>query len=385
MWNRDTGTHEFHIASWSLWLCAAALTALSTRNPFYLALIILVAVLVGRDITHQPELRAAKSASDTHSQNNSQLATRNSQQALTGLWRVVIIIAFAVAILKGLSYHIGATILFTLPDWLPVIGGPITLEGMVSAALDGVSLMSVLAVFAAFSAGADYYALLRSVPSAMHGAGLVTSIAITFVPQTIQRWSEIREAQSLRGHRVRRIPDLLPLIIPLLAGGMERSMNLAEAMESRGFSRATARSRAIPPIVVQLGLASGLGLVLVGGTMFAFAPDIPLLGWLLILLGLASITATIWGMSKGTKRTRYRRRIWRAHDTPLALISGGIFAILLVFKLLAPTLLAYSPFLRISLPTFDPLVAITICALMAPAIILRLKPTQPQSIPQATQ
>lgn len=380
MWNRDTGTHEFHIASWSLWLCAAALAALGTRNPFYLALTIIVAALVGRDISRQTQ-----PTSTNPDQTNTHFVVSSTQQSLTGLWRVVIIITFAVAILKGLSYHIGATILFTIPGWLPVIGGPITLEGMVSAALDGVSLMAVLAVFAAFSTGADYYALLRSVPSAMHGAGLVTSIAITFVPQTIQRWSEIREAQSLRGHRVRRIPDLLPLIIPLLAGGMERSVNLAEAMESRGFSRATARNRAIPPIVVQLGLASGLGLVLVGGTMFAFVPDMPLLGWLLILLGLASITATIWAMSRGTKRTRYRRRVWRAHDTPLALISGGVFAILLVFKLVAPTLLAYSPFLRITLPNFDPLVAITICALIAPAIILRLKPTQSQPIPQAAQ
>lgn len=379
MWTRDTGTHEFHIASWALWLCAAALAALGTRNPFYLALIIAIALLVGRALNHPAPLAAT--SSDGISE---QTSTPNepTQRTLGGLWRVVILVAFAVALLKGLSYHIGLTVLFTLPDWLPVIGGPITLEGMVSAALDGVSLMSVLAVFATFSAGADYYALLRSVPSAMHGTGLITSIAITFVPQTIQRWSEIREAQSLRGHRVRRIPDLLPLIIPLLAGGMERSVNLAEAMESRGFSRATAQSRALPPLLVQLGLAGGLGLVLVGGTMFAFFPDTPILGWTLIALGLVLIAGTIWAMSRGTKRTRYRRRVWRSHDTPLALISGGVFAILLVFKLLAPALLAYTPFLRISLPPFDPLVGIVICGLLAPILILRFKTNSPQPIPQ---
>lgn len=382
MWTRDASPHPFHIGSWSLWLAAAILAALGTRNPFYLALTIAVALMVNRSLTSGDITNQKSETGSPNQQTDKRLPTtdnRNTQDAgrstqLSGLWRVIVLVTFAVAIFKGLSYHIGETVLFALPDWLPVIGGPITLEGMVSAALDAVSLMAVLAVFAAFSAGADYYALLRSIPSAMHGAGLVTSIAITFVPQTIQRWGEIREAQSLRGHRVRRISDLVPLIIPLLAGGMERSVNLAEAMESRGFSRSTARTRALPPIVVQLGLAGGLGLTLVGGTMFAFAPDIPLLGWLLIGLGLALVTFTIWGMSRGIRRTRYRRRVWHAHDTPLAIVSAGILAILLTFKFVAPNLLAYTPFLRISVPSFDPLIAVTIATLIAPALLLRLQP-----------
>ena len=175
----------------------------------------------------------------------------------TALVRLVVLVTLIVALFKGLSFHIGETVLFNLPDWLPVLGGPATLEGLASAGLDALQLLAVLAVFTAFSAGADYYALLRSVPAAMHGAGLITSIAITFVPQTVERWGEIREAQSLRGHHVRRATDLLPLVMPLLAGGMERSMNLAEAMEARGFSRSTAR-RTLPPLLVQLGLAGGL-------------------------------------------------------------------------------------------------------------------------------
>ena len=372
MWNRETGTYEFHIGSWSLWLLASMLASLGTRNPFYLVLVIVIALLVGRTINRLPttNYRLPPTPSDT------QYAVRSTQSGLSGLWRIVVIVTLTVAVLKGLSYHIGETVLFTLPDWLPVVGGRITLEGMVAAGLDALALLTVLAVFAAFSAGADYYALLRSVPSAMHGAGLVTSIAITFVPQTIRRWTEIREAQSLRGHRVRRIADLLPLIIPLLAGGMERSMNLAEAMEARGFSRVTARARAIPPLLIQLGLAGGLGLLLTGGTMFAFLPDAPLLGWLLVSMGLSFVGITLWGMSRGTQRTRYRRSVWRAHDTPLALMSGGVLAILIIFKLVAPSLLAYTPFLRISMPDFDPTVALALAALTAPAVILRLQRTR---------
>ncbi len=366
MWSRDTGTYEFHVGSWSLWLLAAMFASLGTRNPFYLVLVIVISLMVGRAIARPPSTTEDK-----------QYAVSNSQSGFSSLWRIVVIITIGVAVLKGLSYHIGATVLFTLPDWLPVIGGKVALEDMLAAGLDALALLTVLAVFAAFTAGADYYAMLRSVPAAMHGAGLVTSIAITFVPQTIQRYTEIREAQSLRGHRVRRVADLLPMIIPLLAGGMERSMNLAEAMEARGFGRTTT-SRSISPLLVQVGLILGLGLLLVGSTMFAFAPDTPLLGWLLIAFGLSLVTYTLWAIGRGTHRTRYRRTVWRAYDTPLAVVSAGILAILLVFKLLAPSLLAYTPFLRISMPDFDPLVALTLCALVAPTLMVRYLPNTRQ-------
>ncbi len=340
------------------------LAALSTRNPFYLLLIIAVATTVNRSITPTLTDRATPPQQSAIGPiRNPQSAIRNPQMLLL---RAIIVLALAVALLKGLSYHIGATVLFTLPQSLPVLGGPVTAEGMAAAGLDGLSIVTVLAVFTAFSAGADYYAMLRSMPPFMHHVALVTSIAITFVPQTVTRFGEIREAQALRGHRVRRISDLVPLVMPLLAGGMERSMNLAEAMESRGFSRASATRRRIAPIVVQIGLALGLGLVLVGSTLFAFAPSLPWLAWLLIVAGLLLIAATLQAVGSGVKRSRYRRTIWRDRDTPLALISTGVVAIVLTFRFIAPSLLSYNPFIRISMPTFDLLVALSILALLVP-------------------
>jgi energy-coupling factor transport system permease protein len=359
MWTRETSAHLFHSGSWACWLAAAMFAALSTRNSFYLLLVIAAALIVRNVI------------------NNSRKATNQGIAGASGfqsapLIRLVVTVTLVVALFKGLSYHIGQTVLFNIPDWLPVLGGPATLEGLASAGIDALQLLAVLAVFTAFSAGADYYALLRSVPAAMHGAGLITSIAITFVPQTIERWSEIREAQSLRGHRLRRVTDLLPLVMPLLAGGMERSMNLAEAMESRGFSRSSAK-RTLSPLLVQLGLASGLAVTLAGTTMFAFLPGVPLLAWLLTITGIVLVGFTLWAVGAGTTRTRYRRSVWRAQDTPLTIISLGVLAVLLVFKMLAPSLLSYTPFLRVSLPSFDPITALVICALVVPALIVRVQ------------
>ena len=220
----------FHVGSW-LWLIAAMLGALLTRNPVYLALVIGIALVVNAGLSSAP--RGIIGGFGT---------VISTSQDTTGrarglLLRAVVGLTVVVALLKGLSLHAGATVLFTLPDCLPVIGGAITLESMALSFLDALSILAILAVFATFSAGADYYALLRSVPPFLNQVGLITSIAITFVPQTVTRFAEIREAQTLRGHKVRRVGDLLPLIVPLLAGGMERSMNFAEAMEARGFSR----------------------------------------------------------------------------------------------------------------------------------------------------
>jgi energy-coupling factor transport system permease protein len=380
VWNNTTYT--FHIAAWGLWLVAAMLVALSTRNPLYLLLTIAVAVLVNRSITRyaNPTTGVRNQGSRIRNDEAIRSAQRAPESAIRTsqnlLLRTVIALAFVIALFKGLSYHIGSTVIFTLPDSLPVLGGPITLEGLTAAGLDGLSILTVLAVFTAFSAGADYYAMLRSVPPFMHQVALVTSIAITFVPQTVTRFGEIREAQALRGHRVRSIGDLVPLVMPLLAGGMERSMNLAEAMEARGFSRASASGRRLTPILVQLGLACGLGLVLVGSTLFAFAPTLPWLAWLLIAIGLLLVSATLRAVGTGLKRTRYRRTVWRNRDTPLTIASLGIIVIVLTFKFIAPSLLSYNPFPRISTPSFDPIVALIIVTLLAPAIISRIDDRQ---------
>jgi energy-coupling factor transport system permease protein len=337
------------------------LFALSTRNPFYLALVMAAALLVNSALTRYAERRDTGQARDDEG---------GGQRSGGVLLRAVVLISLVVALFKGMSLHLGATVLFTLPEWIPILGGPVTLEALVSAGLDALTILTVLAVFVAFSAGADYYALLRSVPPFMHQAALVTSIGITFVPQTITRFREIREAQALRGHRVRRIGDLVPLLVPLLAGGMERSMDLAEAMEARGFSRTPGAGRSLSPVVVQLGIAFGLGFVLVGGALFAFAPALPWLAWLVIGAGVALIAVTLRSIGAGVRRSRYRKSVWRDTDTVLTLASLGVLAALFAFRSLAPSLLAYTPFLRISIPTFDLSIAATIAGLLAPAAVV---------------
>ena len=371
MWT--SAAPHFHTLAWLTWLAAAMLAALSTRNPIYLVLIAALAIIVNtrlERLTTQRPVREQQRAAFRPSG-----VTINRSRGL--LLRAVIGLTIAVALLKGFSLHIGVTVLFRLPEEWPVLGGPITLESLVASSLDGLSLLAVLAVFTAFSAGADYYSILRSLPPFLHQVGLVTSIAITFVPQTVDRFAEIREAQALRGHRIRSLVDLLPLVMPLLAGGMERSMNLAEAMDARGFSRSPAGARPLPPIVTQSGLAAGMALILAGAVLPAFLTFPVWLGWLTVVAGVGLMGVTLWAVGRGSKRERYRRSIWRNRDTTLTALSVGVVAFLLFYRARMASVLIYYPFPRLHPPTFAPLVALALLVIAAPALLAVRSPGFP--------
>jgi energy-coupling factor transport system permease protein len=369
MWSN--AAHPFHVGAWLLWLAAAMIAVLTTRNPVYLSCVIVIAGLVYVTLARTPETAPVPGERPATGVNGPLPVPAGRVERSRGLLlRAVVGLTLVVTLLKGLSLHLGTTVLFRLPEAWPVIGGPITLESMVSSALDALSILAVLAVFAAFSAGADYYAMLRSLPPFLHQVGLITSIAITFVPQTVTRFAEIREAMALRGHRIRRVSDLVPLVMPLLSGGMERSMNLAEAMESRGFSRKSGENiHKLPPVVIQSGIATGIGLMLVGGALLAFASTIPVIGWFTIVAGAGVLSLTMWAVGLGKGRTRIRRNRWYERDTLLAALSAGFLAFFVTYRVLAPSALVYYPFPGLHAPYIDVLVLATLLLLLAPVFL----------------
>ncbi len=97
--------------------------------------------------------------------------------------------------------------------------------------------MGVIAVFAAFNAVASHYELVQSAPRAFYEIGLIVVVALAFVPSTIAAVVDVREADRARtGGRVVRRGRLLRQLVPVLESGLERAVNLAESMDSRGFA-----------------------------------------------------------------------------------------------------------------------------------------------------
>jgi energy-coupling factor transport system permease protein len=176
-------------------------------------------------------------------------------------------------------------------------------------------LLTLLSFFVAFNRIVPVSALARLAPRALQDFGVVVLISLTYVPETVRHMRRIREAQAVRGHQVRGLRDWQPLVVPLLVGGMERAMALAEAMVSRGFG--AARGRRQPPWVLA-GLATALVFILAGWMLLLWW-GWP--GWMLLIAGAASIVALLWHAGKRAPATRYRPRPWQAQDMLLLLVA----------------------------------------------------------------
>jgi energy-coupling factor transport system permease protein len=341
--------------TWLLWALTTLVAASSARNPLYALLLIAVTRIV-----------------------HTLCAPMVGHKPLTPL-RLIILVVPLTALFNLLTIRLGDTILFRLPAWLPLLGGPVTLEALAYGLMNGLVLAAILSSFAALNQIVPVRDLVQIAPRAFHEAGVVLSIALTFIPQTMTSLTRIREAQEVRGHRVRSLRDWLPIVVPLLVSGLERSMELAEAMVARGYGAISQRAH---PWRLQVLVALGLLLLLGGWGLWLFIPVRasaispawiePLQGAALALMGVGAVCvmATIWLAGRGVKHTSYRPRHWTWGDS-LALAGCALTAGLLLLPLpwVDRGTLAYNPYPRLSWPRFDPLLGLGLLGLLVPALV----------------
>jgi energy-coupling factor transport system permease protein len=234
--------------------------------------------------------------------------------------------------LTALTTHGGSHVLFTLPsvtmpDWLGGFTVGNTIEGQIvaQAAYEGFVIVGVVAVFAAFNAVVSHHELVQSMPRAFHELGLIVAVGVAFVPVTISAIHDVREADRARtGGRAVRRGRLVRQIVPVLENGLERSITLAESMDSRGFARdtATGRERAA-------GWCGGLGLLALAGAFVALVGRESAIAIALVLGGGVAMVAAVVLVSRASTRVRYRPRR----------LTGGDIAVMLSV-IIAPGLLA---------------------------------------------
>jgi energy-coupling factor transport system permease protein len=337
-----------HPGAWALWALAAALPALTTRNPAYLLLLLLAVAVV-----------------------HAALPAPSSQASgwWGFLWKAALFLWLVTIPLNALTVHYGQTVLFTLPGSIPVIGGivggPVTLEATAYGFLTGLALLAVLAVFITLNRAVDPYQLLRAIPPVLFQTGVMASIALSFVPQAAASLREIREAQAIRGHRWRGLRDVGPLFLPLLTTGLERSLQLAESMEARGFGATPLRD----PRARRWGqrlLVVALLFLLAGLVVRGFIGNSPVSTGLLLAGGSALVVALVLH-GRSVRRTRYRPRRWSRPDTVVALGAGLAALSYLVLLLALPGALDYSPYPALGWPAFQPVVGALFLLLTGPA------------------
>lgn len=310
-----TPAPALHPVAWLVWAGVCTIIVATTRNPLYVALVALCAGAAYRAArTTRPGLGVA-------------------QWAL--LLRAVWTLTFIAVLFNMLTVHTGDRVIAELPRGISllsaIIGGPITFNALLYGVISALALGTLILAFAALNAAVGYEDLLRLLPRPLTGLGVTMTVALGFLPQTIAALGEVREAQAVRGHTIRRsLRDLPPLVVPVLALGLERAVALAEAMAARGFGVPSTRHNRI-------------------------------------------------------RRTAYRAHPWHAADS--AVVSGSALAALIVAVFaLTGSALVYYPYPTLLWPPFDPLLGAALLPLLLPALLIPFVPardSRPLSEPES--
>lgn len=354
----------YHTTTWLLWLLAALSPAMLTKNPLYLVVLFLAVA-----VDYSTIGRSSPAAS-----------------SWSLFLKMGLVLAAFSALLNPLTVHYGETTLFTLPRAtlkaggvvFLELGGRITLEALSYGLTNGLSLMAILLVFATFNTLVNHHQLLRSIPAFMYQTGTVVSIAMAFVPQMATSLQEIREAQMIRGHRFRGIRDLLPLFMPLLTSSLERAIQLAESMEARGFGSISQMDRR-RELTDRVSVALALLALLIGALWYGYFSTSRWVGGLLAIGGVLLLGWTLRAMGQRVERSRYRRELWRRRDTLVSaacLLSVAVFAFFLLWDRKA---LAFYPYPRFELPTFNPFIGLALLAPVTPVLGLSASVKRPSA------
>ncbi len=339
---------RFHPLAWVLWFVAVLLPATLTRNPLYLS--VLLAAL----------------ALDLWWLNGRSLNPRGWGHFLyLALWLVLLTPLFNV-----LTVHYGEHVWAELPRSWPVVGGPLTLEALLFGLSGGLSLLTLLVAFATFNLEMPASRWVRLVPPALFQAGLITSIAVTFVPATVSAAREIYDAQRLRGHRFRRLTDYTPLFAPLVVDSLERSVQLAQSMTARGFGANLKPLPASRRLLFQVGTLGALLLMLVGLFLPILSPRARALSTPLVLASVFALVLIFILQGRRVCRTFYRRWYWRRRDTLLALGSALLIGVTLLTRLMSPRTWLYYPYPPYSIvPTFALVPGVFLLLAALPALL----------------
>ena len=163
------------------------------------------------------------------------------------------VILFRVFIGVVIGVPVPGHVLFTiptipLPDWMAgiTLGGAVTWERVSSTIVESLNIASIIALFGAATALTNPRAVLRSIPPLFYEVGMVLVIATTLTPQLVGNLKRIRIAQKMRGIATNRFLSWRQIAMPLLEDSLARALDLAAAMDSRGYGQSRKRSKYRP-------------------------------------------------------------------------------------------------------------------------------------------
>ncbi len=340
---------------WLCWGVAATVPPLILRNPFIMLEMLVVVLTVRMTCVSPDRLRGWQ-------------------------WFVrvaIFLIGIGVAF-NVLTVHSGDRVLMTIPHSWPIVGGDLTLNALAYGVMSAFAIILLLLVGTTVSALLQWSEVLRIVPARLSPIVVAGSVTWAFLPQLGVAMREIQEANLARGRHIRGAHQLLPVLIPLLAGSLERALTTAEALEARGFGVP------LPPVgggqpEVESGASRGgiallLGLVSMLVAAYGISVGMVTIGlWAAVsgigLLGLGIWLQPVHAMSKA----RYRMPRWTWRDSTIICAALVALAGLIWRWIAVPEKLRFEVYPSIAWPAVDLAAMVATAFLIVPAVLLEWK------------
>jgi energy-coupling factor transport system permease protein len=200
--------------AFAAWSASALVLVLTSTNPTYRALVLLIAV-------------------------NVLVALRRPDARLRRLFIAVGVAAALAVVLNTVLSHTGVHTLFSVPGQIPGIGGSITVEAVLYGADVALGIAAAVLAIAPLSLVLYPHDLIDAFPHALQRTAAVIGAALNLVPAVVRNAVSINEAQRMRGSGGTRLRDWHAVAAPVVLSALEDSLQLAEAMDARGFGSGT--------------------------------------------------------------------------------------------------------------------------------------------------
>jgi energy-coupling factor transport system permease protein len=278
-----------------VWALGLAVAAARTTNPLVLGLLIAaVCLVVALRRADTPWARAFR------------------LYAVLGATIVALRTAFRIVFAGG-----GPTVLFTLPRLaMPEslggvsCGGPVSAEALASGFYGGLQLATMVVCVGAANALANPKRLLAAVPGALEELGAVLTVAVSVFPQLAQSVERVNRARALRGGAGGRWRVVRQVLMPVLVDALDRSVELAAAMDARGYGRRAALT------TVHRRVTTGILLTAVGAlavSAYALLDTSGTSAWVggpLLASGAGLACVGLWAAGRRSVSSRYRPDPW---------------------------------------------------------------------------
>jgi energy-coupling factor transport system permease protein len=234
------------------WSASGLLMVVLTNNPAYRGLVLLAAL-------------------------NFVVAHRRRATRLRPLL-MLLVVATLISIVVSLTLsHTGAHVLLALPQAIPLFGGPLTVESAMYGAAAGLGIAAGAMVVAPLSLVVESHQLVDALPAPLHRAGTTLAASLNLIPGIGRSVTAVREAQTMRGWRPRGLRSYAEILVPVTLTALENSIQLAEAMDARGYGSGP-RTRMAPPRfsatdLLTLAVAAIAGAVFIAGRLSGSVVD----------------------------------------------------------------------------------------------------------------